>query len=125
MDAGGFLEWAEFLGNLYGTPVPRPQPGRDIVLEIEVQGARQIRALDPDALLIFVMPPSAEEQERRLRGRGDPDELVRQRVAKAAEEVAAAYELNAREVVNDDLDQAISAIEAIIREAREAQDSGP
>lgn len=96
-----------------------------MLLEIEVDGARQIRALYPDALLIFVVPPSIEEQERRLRGRGDPDELVRQRVAKAAEELGAAYAMNAHEVVNDDLDRAVADIEAIIRAAREGRDSRP
>lgn len=117
IDAGGFLEHAEFLGNLYGTPIPRAglvPEGDDVVLEIEVQGARQIHELDPDALLIFVVPPSPEEQERRLRGRGDPDDIVRRRLAKAAEETGAARELGAVEVVNDDLDRAVAEILALI-----------
>jgi len=105
--------------------VPEAPPGRDVLLEIEVDGAQQIKALYPDALLIVVMPPTIEEQERRLRGRGDPDDRVRDRVAKAAEELAAAYAMNAHEVVNDDLDRAVADIEAIIRGAREAQGSRP
>jgi guanylate kinase len=118
-DAGGFLEWAEFLGNLYGTPVPPRVPGdRDVVLEIEVQGARQIRAIDPEALLIFVQPPSAAEQERRLRGRGDPEEIVQKRLAKAAEEADAAADLGAIEVVNDDLDRCVDEILGLIASAR-------
>lgn len=117
--AGGFLEHAEFLGNLYGTPVPRALPGgRDVVLEIEVQGARQIHDLDPDALLIFVRPPSPAEQERRLRGRGDPEDVVQRRLAKAAEEASAAADLGAVEVVNDDLDRCVEEILRIIAERR-------
>jgi guanylate kinase len=118
-DAGGFLEWAEFLDNLYGTPVPTTVPGdHDVILEIEVQGARQIAAIDPGALVIFVQPPSAAEQERRLRGRGDPEEVVQRRLAKAAEEADAAVELGAVEVVNDDLDRCVEEILGLIASAR-------
>ena len=117
--AGGFVEWAEFLGNLYGTPVPdHDDPGTDLVLEIEVQGARQIATIDPSALLIFLVPPSPVEQERRLRGRGDPEAVVQQRLAKAAEEAHAAAELGAIEVVNDDLDRCVDELVALIARAR-------
>jgi guanylate kinase len=120
----GFLEWAEFLGNLYGTPLPSPPAGRDTLLEIEVQGARQVHERDPTALLIFVVPPSPEEQRRRLEGRGDPEELIEKRLAKAAEEEAAAAELGAAVVVNDDLDRAVDEMAAIIAAARAERREG-
>ncbi len=118
VERGGFLEWAEFLGNLYGTPVPRPPVGADTLLEIEVQGARQVRQHDPEALLVFVVPPTVAEQERRLRGRGDLEHLVRQRLDKAPEEASAASAMGAIEVVNDDLDRAVDEIVALIASAR-------
>ncbi len=121
IERDGFLEWAEFLGNLYGTPVPRPPTGTDTLLEIEVQGARQVHEHDPDALLLFLVPPSVAEQERRLRARGDTDHKVRQRLEKAPEEVSAAASLGAIEVVNDDLDRAVDEIVALIHVARSAR----
>src|SRR4029453_816535 len=69
---GGFLEWTDFLGSYYGTPTPSAPDGVDVVLEIEVDGAQQIRSRHPDALLIFVLPPPREEQKRRLQSRGGP-----------------------------------------------------
>ncbi|KAA0236349.1 MAG: Guanylate kinase [Acidimicrobiales bacterium] len=115
---GGFLEWAEFLGNLYGTPVPQVPAGHDAVFEIDVQGARQLKARFPDALFIFVVPPGAESQEARLRARGDSDEMVNQRLAKAAEEAGAAVELEAVVIVNDALDQAVEDVLGAIAEHR-------
>jgi len=114
----GFHEWVEFLGNLYGTPIEHAPAGKDVLLEIEVEGARKIREVDPLALCIFVMPPSQEEQERRLRYRGDAEEVVQRRLAKAAEEADAAKGLDAIEVVNDDLERCVEEIASIIERAR-------
>jgi guanylate kinase len=118
---GGFLEYAEFLGNLYGTPVPPERPGPDVVLEIDVQGAAQIHERDPGALMILLEAPSSGEQRARLEGRGDPPDQVARRLAKATEEVDAARGLGATRVVNDDLDATVAEIRALIDHAREAR----
>jgi guanylate kinase len=121
VEALGFHEWVEFLGNLYGTPVPDQgiPDGMDVLLEIEVEGARKIKDVDPAALCIFVKPPSPEEQERRLRYRGDAEDVVQRRLAKAAEEAGAAAGLDAVEVVNDDLERCVEEIAQIIARTRE------
>ncbi len=115
---GGFLEWTEFLGNYYGTPTPDAGDDRDIVLEIEVDGAQQVKRIAPDAMLIFVLPPSRDEQERRLRGRGDLDHKVLARLKKAEEEEPIGRALADHVVVNDDLDETIDEMLAIIHAAR-------
>ena len=116
--AGGFLEWTEFLGHYYGTPLPDPPPGADVVLEIEVDGASQVKAIRPETLLIFVLPPSREEQERRLRSRGDDAERVVSRLRKADEEEPIGLKLADHVVVNDDLETTIDEMLRIIRAAR-------
>lgn len=118
IEGGGFLEWTDFLGNYYGTPTPEPTPGSDTVLEIEVDGARQVKALHPEATLIFLLPPSREEQARRLRGRGDPDHKVEQRVRKAEEEEPIGRAIADHVVVNDDLERTVDEMLAIIGECR-------
>ena len=87
-------------------------------LEIEVDGARQVKAVDPAAILIFVLPPSREEQRARLRGRGDADQKVEQRVRKAEEEEPVGRALADHVLVNDDLDATIARMAEIIRAAR-------
>ncbi len=121
--SGGFLESTEFLGNLYGTPNPESTDGRDVVLEIEVDGAQQVKAIEPRAVLIFVLPPSRAEQERRLRGRGDPEQKVEERLRKAEDEEPVGMELADFVVVNDDLEATIDEMLAIINACRAAQAS--
>jgi guanylate kinase len=116
--AGGFLEWTEFLGNYYGTPLPDPEMARDVVLEIEVDGARQVKRSHPDAVLIFVLPPSRSEQERRLRGRGDPDDKVQQRLQKALDEEPVGMAMADHIVINDDLERTVAEMLAIIGDHR-------
>jgi len=117
--AGGFLEWAEFLGHLYGTPLPEPPPGRDVLLEIDVQGARQVRARRPDALVVLLVPPSPAVQRARLLARGDSPEHVERRLAMSDEETRAGAALaGANRVVNDQVDRAVSEVAAIVERAR-------
>jgi guanylate kinase len=100
VDAGELLEHAEYAGNLYGTPrtpvEDHLQAGDLVLLEIDIQGARQVRSLMPDALLVFLAPPSWEELERRLRGRGtEPADVVARRLEQGRIELAAEPEFDA------------------------------
>ena len=118
---GGFLEWTEFLGNYYGTPRPELLEGddtADIVLEIELDGAQQVKRQYPHAILIFVLPPSREEQERRLRGRGDPGDKVQARLRKAEIEEPVGREQADYLVVNDDLERTVDEMMAIVESER-------
>ena len=116
---GGFIEWTRFLDQYYGTPTPEKlPPGHDLVLEIEVDGAQQIKARHADAILIFVLPPSREEQQRRLVGRGDADDKVAERLRKAEDEEPIGMALADHVVVNDDLEQTIKEMLAIIEGER-------
>ena len=118
---GGFLEWTEFLGNYYGTPRPDQidvDENADIVLEIELDGAQQVKRQYPQAVLIFVLPPSREEQERRLRGRGDPGDKVQARLRKAEIEEPVGREQADHLVVNDDLDRTVDEMMTIIEHER-------
>jgi guanylate kinase len=118
---GGFLEWTEFLGNYYGTPRPEQLDhlsGADIVLEIELDGAQQVKRQYPEAVLIFVLPPSRDEQERRLRGRGDPGDKILARLRKAEQEEPIGKLEADYVVVNDDLERTVDEMLAIIERER-------
>lgn len=113
------LEWAEFVGNYYGTPRDNVErlldEGKEVVLEIEVEGALQVRAKMPDAVFIFIVPPDKEALYTRLRSRGtEPKELIDQRIAKANREFLIAHKYDYI-VVNDGVDKAAERIIAIIR----------
>lgn len=120
MAAGGhFLEWAEYNGNLYGTPRAEVEQaleaGRNVLLEIEVQGARQVRSAVPEATMIFVSPPSLEALAERLRARGDTSATdIAAKLAIAEEELAAAAALFDHIVVNDSVEAAVDRIAAIL-----------
>ncbi len=118
--ADGFLEHAEFLGNLYGTPWPDPDGERDVVLEIDVQGAQQVLARVPADQVLFILlePPSPEVQAERLRGRGDPPEQAEKRIEVAQAELAAGRALGAVRIVNDDLDRTVERVQRLIAERR-------
>jgi guanylate kinase len=123
------LEWAEFAGNFYGTPrqpvLDRVALGSIVILEIELAGARQVRQTYPEARQIFVMPPSMEELEQRLRSRGqDSEDSIGRRLAQAEAEVAASTEFDVC-IVNDDLDRAIQDLVAAVFAATSIADSSP
>jgi guanylate kinase len=118
IDAGGFLEWTNFLGNYYGTPQPMPPEGKDIVLEIEVDGASQVKQQHPQAVLIFVLPPSREEQRARLNARGDDERKVDQRLRKAEEEEPVGMALADHVIVNQHLASTVAEMLAVIEKAR-------
>jgi guanylate kinase len=117
---GEFFEWAEFLGNLMGTPIPRPPEGSDVLLEIDVQGAEQVLAKRPDATVILLLPPSVEAQAARLAARGDDEDHIRKRVAKGQQEIERGHRIATFTVVNDDLRQARAELAAIVDRTRTA-----
>jgi guanylate kinase len=118
VEAGELLEWAEFAGNCYGTlrrqVEEQIQQGKWVILEIELEGARQIRQNFSSALQIFILPPSVSELENRIRGRGQDSEVaIARRLNHAQAEIAAASEFHIQ-IINDDLEKALNSIEAAI-----------
>jgi guanylate kinase len=121
-DEGGLLEWAEVHGNLYGTGVAEIErasaAGVDILLDLDVQGAAQVRRRMPAAVTVFILPPSYGVLERRLRGRGQDDEAaMRRRLAVAGREIDA-FEQFDYAIVNEDLDASVEELKSIVRAAR-------
>ena len=118
ISSDGFLEHAVFCGNYYGTPkapvMDMLEKGQDVILEIEVQGALQVRTHFPEAVFVFVIPPSMEELEERLRTRGtETDDVIKQRLARAKEEFRLVEKYNYI-LLNDTVDKAIMRMEAIM-----------
>jgi guanylate kinase len=103
---------------LYGTPIPDPPPGRDVVLEIDLQGATQVRDRDPDSVVVLLLPPSPEVQAQRLRQRGDDEDEVARRLAVGTEEERFGRNLTPYVVMNDELDRALAEVEGILRAHR-------
>ena len=119
---GSLLEYAEVFGNFYGTPKDKVDEataaGKTVILEIDVQGGRQVKAKCPDAVMIFIMPPTTKALAERITGRGrDAADVVQKRLAKADAEIKAAGNLYEYKIVNDDLEQAINEVMEIIRKA--------
>jgi guanylate kinase len=127
-DAGEFAEWARVHDHFYGTPREPIESaltdGRDMLLDIDVQGARQMKARYPESVAVFVLPPSVEELERRLRGRGtDPDEVIRRRLERAKEEMkeSPAYD---HQIVNRDIAESVARFAKIVASERSRVRSG-
>jgi guanylate kinase len=122
LDESDFLEHAEVFGNFYGTSrsfvEQTLKTGKDVILEIDWQGAQQIRRIFPESISIFILPPSREALESRLRGRGqDPEPVIQTRLSKAKEEMSHFVEYDYL-VINDQFDQALTQLRSIILATR-------
>jgi guanylate kinase len=120
IDKGLLLEYAEVFGHLYGTPKDKVdellQRGRTVILEIDVQGAKQAKAIFPDALMIFILPPSAKTLAERMNSRGrEGAEAAEERLNGAGAEIAAAWQYYEHMVINEDLQQAVNECVQIIK----------
>lgn len=118
---GMLLEYAEVFGNLYGTPKDKVdeelKAGKTVILEIDVQGAKQVKTAYPEAVMIFILPPSRKDLAERmnLRGREDP-ETAERRLDGSGTEIAAAWQYYENMVINDDLEQAVKEVVQIIKQ---------
>ncbi len=124
IEEGGLIEHAEYCGNYYGTPKAyveeQLKAGRDVILEIEIQGALQIKKLFPEVLLLFVTPPSAAILKERLTGRGtETAEVIKRRMDRAAEEAGVMKDYD-HIIVNDDIERTIEYTHMVIQSAHSA-----
>jgi guanylate kinase len=122
VDAGDFLEWAKVHGNLYGTSRKRIHETRaqgfDMILDIDVQGAKQVKKVVPDTVFVFILPPSLSELRQRLSFRNsDPEEVINMRLSKAAAEIVEYINYD-YVIVNDDLKRAIGELVSIVKAER-------
>lgn len=122
IEEGSLLEYAEVFGNLYGTPRDKIEEaldaGKTVVLEIDIQGGKQVKAIYPQAVLVFILPPSTKVLAERISGRGrESGEVVARRLGGAGSEIAAAWQYYDNMVINDDLEQAIDEVIQIIENA--------
>lgn len=129
IEQGGLLEYAEVFGNLYGTPKDKVDEaiaaGQTVILEIDVQGGKQVKAACPEAVMIFILPPNEKTLAQRLDGRGrDSADVVETRLGGAGTEIAAAWQYYDNMVINEDLEHAIAEVIGIIRHAREGGADG-
>jgi guanylate kinase len=123
VSANGFVEWTEFAGNgqLYGTPTMEPPGGSDVVLEIDLDGALQVKRRYPDAELVFISVPSVDVQAERLRRRGDDEASIEKRLLVGAEEERVGRAMADHVVVNDDLERAAAELAGIIDACRQVR----
>lgn len=122
IDNGEFLEHACYVGNYYGTPAPYVDKmlseGKDVILEIEIQGALQVKKKRPEAILIFVMPPSVEEVYNRLKKRGTEDEeTIMKRMRRGSEEINEVSKYDYI-MINDDLDACVKALHSLVQSVK-------
>lgn len=124
IEKGTLLEYAEVFGNLYGTPKDKTdealRAGRTVILEIDIQGGKQVKAIYPQAVMIFILPPSAKVLAERMGHRGrETAEAAARRLGGASSEIASAWQHYDNMVVNDDLEQAVTEVIRIIEQAPE------
>jgi guanylate kinase len=122
IEEGAFLEYAEVFGNLYGTPRDKTEEalsaGRTVILEIDIQGGKQVKAVYPQAVMVFILPPSTKILADRISGRArESSDIIAKRLGGADSEIAAAWQYYDNMVVNDDLEQAIKEVVQIVQNA--------